>query len=461
MRKFCCRVAVGSLCLMMLLSLAQFARAADTLNWNTSQSRVDADIKSWTLPHLLEQVATRTGWRVYLEPGVSREVSARFKNQTPGDALRLLIGDLNFALVPETNGSSRLFIFRTGRENATQLINPAGKDSQGKIARHVLNELIVTLKPGEKIEDLARLVGAKVVGKIDGINAYRLQFSDEASANSALLLLGSNPAVAGIDYNYIVDPPPTPLGLVSTTVPPVQLKLVPPAGNGQVIVGLPDTGLQSMGSDLDKFILKSLSVVGDATLDPNSPSHGTSMAEAILRGAAASGGGSSSMQIVSVDVYGPNPTTTMFDVAAGIVQAVNNGANVINLSLGGQGDSQFLHTLIQQVTARGIPVFAAAGNDGSAETFYPAAYPEVTAVTASSQGKIAAYANYGSFVDVMAPGTTVVYLNNASFIVSGTSTSTALVSGLTAGLATSKNLSVSDAANAVKTSPAFKPPATP
>lgn len=461
MRKFCCRVAVGSLCLMMLLSLALFARAADTLNWKTSQSRVDADIKSWTLPHLLEQVATRTGWRVYLEPGVSREVSARFKNQTPGDALRLLIGDLNFALVPGTNGSSRLFIFRTGRENATQLISPAGKDSQGKIARHVSNELIVTLKPGEKIEDLARLVGAKVVGKIDGINAYRLQFPDEASADSALLLLGSNPAVAGIDYNYIVDPPPTPRGLVSTTVPPVQLKLVPPAGKGQVIVGLIDTGVQSMGSDLDKFILKSLSVAGDATLDPNSPSHGTSMAEAILRAAALAGGGSSSLQIVSVDVYGNNPTTTMFDVAAGMAAVVNNGANLINMSLGSEGESQYLHNLIKQVVQSGIVVNAAAGNNGSSVPFFPAAWSEVNSVTAGSQSKIASWANYGSSVDLIAPASSVVYLNGKAFLVTGTSTSTAIISGVMAGTAASQNLSATAAANAVKTSPAFKPPATP
>jgi hypothetical protein len=274
-------------------------------------------------------------------------------------------------------------------------------------------------------------------------------------------MLAANPNVASVDYNYIVDAPPSVRGLVSTTVQPLQLKLTPPAGNGQPIIGLIDTALQPMGGGLDSFILKSLSVAGDATLDPNSPSHGTSMAEAMLRAASlVDSSGSSSMQIVSVDVYGNHENTTMFDVANGITAAVNNGANIINLSLGGTGDSQFLHNLIQQVTAQGIPIFAAAGNDASAEKFYPAAYPEVTAVTAGSNGKIASYANYGNFVDVMAPGSSVVHLNNSAFLVSGTSTSTAVISGFTGGLASSKSMSPGAAAVTVRTSPSFKPPAT-
>jgi len=208
-----------------------------------------------------------------------------------------------------------------------------------------------------------------------------------------------------------------------------------------------------MGADLDKFITKSISVAGDATPDPNSPAHGTSMAEAILRAASSVSGGQSSMNIVSVDVYGPNPTTTMFNVASGIVTAANNGANIINLSLGSEGDSEYLHSVIQQVTQSGITVYAAAGNNGSSVPFYPAAYPEVTAVAAGTQGKLASYSNYGSYVDLVAPGTTVVYLGNNGWVVSGTSTSSALISGMTAGVATSHNESVGAASQAVKTSP--------
>ena len=62
-----------------------------------------------------------------------------------------------------------------------------------------------------------------------------------------------------------------------------------------------------------------------------------------------------SVKILPVDVYGNSETTTTFDVANGIVQAVNNGANILNLSLGGTGDSQLLQNVVIQVLQQGIP----------------------------------------------------------------------------------------------------------
>src|SRR6266851_3172189 len=99
--------------------------AADTFNWDTNKSRVSADIKSGELPALLEKIATVTGWRVFLEPDTTRSISAKFSDLAPGEALHLLLGDVNFALVPGTNASPRLFVFRTTTEHATQVIQPA------------------------------------------------------------------------------------------------------------------------------------------------------------------------------------------------------------------------------------------------------------------------------------------------------------------------------------------------
>ena len=63
------------------------------------------------------------------------------------------------------------------------------------------------------------------------------------------------------------------------------------------------------------------------------------------------------------------------------------------------------------------------------------AYPEVIAVTAGTrQGVIAPYANYGSFVDVIAPGSAIVNFNGQSWLVTGTSASTAYASGAAAAL---------------------------
>ena len=77
------------------------------------------------------------------------------------------------------------------------------------------------------------------------------------------------------------------------------------------------------------------------------------------QGTVSSGKVNTSVKILPVDVYGNNETTTTFDVANGIVQAVNNGADIINLSLGGTGDSSFLQSTINQVLSRGNSLWAA------------------------------------------------------------------------------------------------------
>jgi hypothetical protein len=96
--------------------------AADTLNWRTNAALVSADIKDGQLPWLLEEITSATGWRVFVEPDVSHTVSAKFENLSPGEALRLLLGDLNFALVPTANASPKPFVFRTTVGNATQRV---------------------------------------------------------------------------------------------------------------------------------------------------------------------------------------------------------------------------------------------------------------------------------------------------------------------------------------------------
>ncbi len=92
------------------------------------------------------------------------------------------------------------------------------------------------------------------------------------------------------------------------------------------------------------------------------------------------------------------------DIAAGIVYAVDNGANIINLSLGGTVDSPVLREPIEYAQAHGVLVIAATGNTGGS-VLYPAAYDSVLAVAATDQSdQRAAFSNFGPEVDVAAPG---------------------------------------------------------
>ena len=79
-----------------------------------------------------------------------------------------------------------------------------------------------------------------------------------------------------------------------------------------------------------------------------------------------------------------------------------------------------------------------------ATPFFPAAYPEVIAVTAAERGKIADYANYGSFVDVAAPDSSIIYYGDRPWYVQGTSASSAYTAGMAAGIADTTHKNWSD-----------------
>jgi thermitase len=442
---------------LFLLLSSPAGYGAETLNWDTGQNRVSADIKSGKLYPLLEQIATASGWRVFVEPGLQYSVSAKFQGLPPGEALRLLLGDISFALVPETNGRPRLLVFRTTAQRATHLVRPPPK------AKVIPNQLIVRLKPGAKIDDLARQLGAKVTGKLDSLNAYRLEFSDPAATAAALEQLAANPAVASVGSNYFIDGPPPPGQAGASPLPsPPHLELTPPPANGRIVIGLVDTGIQlPLGNGLDDFILKPLSVAGPANLDPSTPSHATAMAETMLSSIQNVTQGSSSVQILPVDVFGPSESSSSFDIAQGIAQAVNGGANIINLSLGSAGDSGILQSVIQDAQAKGIVLIGAAGNSGTTTPFYPAAYPGVNSVTAVENGQLPSYADRGNWVSFGAPGTSTIYFNNQPWSVVGTSSSAAYVSGALAGYLDSTHTGLDQAQSFIRNNFSLSGPAPP
>ena len=414
----------------LLLACNMGARAADTnsLVWHKSAGRVDADIRGEPLLPLLQDIAHQTGWHIFVEPGASRNTSAKFRDLPPADALRMLLGNLNFAFIPQTNGADSLYVFTTRRENATRQVVVTNVPP-----RRVANELLVKLKPGTDIDALAKLLGFKITGRNEKLGLYRLLFDNVDSTADALGKLKNNSDVAAVDYNYIYDAPPTPLPLANAPVGPVSLTLNPPGDSGKLIVGLIDTPVQKLDGALNDFLLKQLSVTGDTYQTGTDPTHGTAMAEAILRAIAQSSGGGTSAQILPVNVYDSGESTTSWNVALGIQAAVDGGANVLNLSLGGTGDSAVLDSVIAQAIAAGIPVFAAAGNQPLGTPTYPAADKGVMAVTATQGNQLAPYANYGSFVSLALPGGVVIYLGGTAYAVQGTSVSTAYATGVAVG----------------------------
>jgi hypothetical protein len=413
------------------------APSTNTLVWSQEKGLVSADVRDWGLIGLMESVAAQSGWQVFLEPDDSFKASVKFQNLPPGEALRRLLGDLNFAMIPQTNGPQRLYVFRSVMKNATQQVRSASERSAPK-AKRVPNELIIRVKPGTDVEALAKSLGAKVVGSIPELNAYRLQFEDEEAMEEGKRKLEAHPDVLGVEYNYYVDRPFTPQSVGGMSAPQTKLTLDPPKKDGcSVVVGFVDTALQPLGV-LEPFVKERVSVSGNSSVDSPSPTHATAMVNAFYQSMQASGRTSTSVPLISVDVFGGNGSANTFNVAWGLIMAGNRGATIINASLGGYGESAILRDAVQQLAKNNIPVFAAVGNDGSNVPFYPAAYPEVVSVTALSQtGKIASYANTGTTPDAAAPGAVIFSYNGLVYGSQGTSVSSAAAAGVAAGLADS------------------------
>ncbi len=90
---------------------------------------------------------------------------------------------------------------------------------------------------------------------------------------------------------------------------------------------------------------------------------------------------------------------------SGIILDSDQTADIISMSLGGSGASAVAQSVFTQVRDAGVILVAAAGNESSSTPFYPASYAGVISVSAVNiSGTLASYSNYGSTVDVAAPG---------------------------------------------------------
>ena len=93
------------------------------------------------------------------------------------------------------------------------------------------------------------------------------------------------------------------------------------------------------------------------------------------------------------------------DIAEAIKFAADNDAHIINMSLGGGGDSNMMKEAIAYAHNKGVTIIAAAGNEGRNAASYPARYPDVISVAATdAAGDKASYSNFGAGVDISAPG---------------------------------------------------------
>jgi serine protease len=109
--------------------------------------------------------------------------------------------------------------------------------------------------------------------------------------------------------------------------------------------------------------------------------------------------------IMPVKVMNNLGSTPISNEADGIYFAANNGAKIINMSLGGTGTSVTEHTAVTYAYNKGVTIICSAGNASSSVPEYPASYTECVSVSAIRYDYTKpAYSNYGLYIDVCSPG---------------------------------------------------------
>jgi len=315
------------------------------------------------------------------------------------------------------------------------------------------NTVLVKFKP--KTTAAARRAAVVRAGATaeDSVSSKVVKIKGEASAPELLKKLKADPNVALAALNYKRRATAVPNDEFYGTDQAAYLNTIrmPQAwdlskSTGSQVVAVLDTGVDAGHPDLVGHLVPGYNAVSSTRPNPvDDNGHGTMTLGIIaaaannVEGVAGVGWNVKAMPVKVLDAKGDGYDA---DVAEGIYWAVDNGADVINMSLGGAGDDPILHDAVSYAVSEGVTVVAAAGNDGSADFQYPAAYPEVVAVAATdASGGLTDFSSYGAWVDIAAPGWDILTTGSRAltdpdylpyWYCTGTSCSAPIVAGVAA-----------------------------
>jgi subtilisin family serine protease len=211
------------------------------------------------------------------------------------------------------------------------------------------------------------------------------------------------------------------------------------ATTGTATLALLDTGIDATHPELAGKVIPGISIL-DGSNGLNDPSgHGTWLAGIAAattnNGTGIAGAAFGGVQVMPVSVLNSGGTGQDSDIIAGIVWAVDHGADVILMGFSNPDFSQNLQDAIDYAWSKGAVLVAATGNDGVSTPTFPAGDRGVIGVSATDPNDLlSTTSNYGLDTFLAAPGTDIYTtdLNDGYSYISGTSASSAFVAGAAA-----------------------------
>lgn len=225
-------------------------------------------------------------------------------------------------------------------------------------------------------------------------------------------------------------------------------------GDDDLVIAVVDTGVDPATRDLTGRLLPGHDFVNGDTDPRDDNGHGTAVAT--IAAAASDTSGVAGLcwrcRVMPVKVLDADGNGYLSDAALGIAWAVERGADIVNVSLGAGGTMPLLDEALAAARDAGVLVVASAGNAGTSVAQWPAADPRVVGVAALGDlDARASYSNYGSWVDIAAPGCNPSgWLANGTIHFCGTSSATPLVSGSAALLASARDATANEIRTALR-----------
>jgi thermitase len=317
----------------------------------------------------------------------------------------------------------------------------AGRLFHAQGPRYSRTDILVKFKPTVQrlwAETAIAAYGARTERLITGLNIYKVRIPEGASAETMVEVMKQNPQVELAELNYIarisVTPNDTLFSLQYALYNTAQEIGIPGSpqgknradikataaweetkGRAETVIAVADTGVDLLHPDIkNKIKSAGRDIVNnddDATDDNGHGTYVAGIAAAETNNNQGIAGVAWNAMILPIKVVDQDGSGYYDWIIEGIKWAADNGADVINLSLGGEDPSEFLLEACKYAYDKRVVIVASAGNDNTG-VYYPAAYDAyVLAVSATDYNDSRPeWGNYGPQVDVAAPGVRVVSL---------------------------------------------------
>jgi thermitase len=309
-------------------------------------------------------------------------------------------------------------------------------------ADFVDGEILVRFRPNYTIANELGVAnfGGVIVEELRAIGVSRVQLPLGASVPAAVEYFRGLPNVEFAEPNYIGRIAFTPNDPSFGSQYGPQKINCPTAwdltqGNAGVVIAIIDTGIDAGHPDLAGKLVPGYDFANNDSNPFDDNGHGThcaGIAAVSTNNGIGIAGVGFNCSLMGVKVLNASGSGSFSAIANGITWATDNGADVINLSLGGSSGSSTLESAVNYANSRNVVVIAAAGNSNTSSVFYPAGYPVCIAVGSTDQNdNKSSFSNFGSWVDVAAPGSSILstYPGNRYATLSGTSMAAPHVAG--------------------------------